>query len=560
MKERYLDLMEAVLDAYTPEHIRAYTESVASDGIKEHGFPRLTANLGVLIAHGRKTELQDDFLRMMELCCREIPTARSRNGDNVGNEFSVKEIIFCLLEIEQAGIFAKSLTDGWRRELAKIDPYAVYSVIAEDPPKPINNWAAFGAASEQVRQYAGIGADLHFIENQIASQLFCFDENGMYRDPNEPMVYDLVTRLQLAIALWCGYDGADKDILEEQFMKSADLTLLMQSVTAEIPYGGRSNQFLHNETFYAALCEFYAVLLQKHGDTVRAGQFKRAARLATESICPWLQETQIRHIKNLYPIDSGFGCESYAYFDKYMVTTGSWLYMAYLFADDSIEEMPCPSGNGRYICETSPHFHKVFLKYADYFVEVDTNADTQYDASGIGRIQKRGAPSALCLSVPFTDTPHYRTDIVNPSGYSICGGVCSENGAIYGFSPSVSYRLTDRIVTEDYVRIAFACEENGIAFTQTVTVSDAGVEITVCGTGRMAVYFPLFAFDGERHTDIFSAGSDVWVTYRGYRCRYTTDGDIKLQETVYENRNGRYRAAAIYGETQVTLYVSIEAE
>ena len=35
-------------------------------------------------------------------------------------------------------------------------------------------------------------------------------------------------------------------------LKSADITLAMQSATGEIPFGGRSNQFLHNETFYAA--------------------------------------------------------------------------------------------------------------------------------------------------------------------------------------------------------------------------------------------------------------------------------------------------------------------
>lgn len=84
----------------------------------------------------------------------------------------------------------------------------------------------------------------------------------MYRDPNEPMVYDYVTRLQLAVALYFGYDGESKKALEEELLKSAEITLNMQSVTGEIPFGGRSNQFLHNETAYAALCEYYANVLK----------------------------------------------------------------------------------------------------------------------------------------------------------------------------------------------------------------------------------------------------------------------------------------------------------
>ena len=107
MKELYIDMMEKVVGAYTDSHIRRYTAEVKEHGLEEHGFPRLTANLGILIAHGRKQELKKDFIEMMNLCCSEIPTARTRNGNRVGNDFSVKEIVFCILELEKAGTFNK---------------------------------------------------------------------------------------------------------------------------------------------------------------------------------------------------------------------------------------------------------------------------------------------------------------------------------------------------------------------------------------------------------------------------------------------------------------------
>lgn len=561
MKKLYIDLMEAVAGAYTAEHIREYTLSVIKNGLSEHGFPRLTANLGILIAHGRKTEFKNDFHKMMDLCCKEIPVALQKNGHSVGNDFSVKEIVLCLLEIEKAGIFEKRITDGWRSKLSKINPYTTYSVIAQVPPKRIGNWAAFGAASEQLRKYAGIGNENAFIENQIESQILSFDENGMYRDPNEPMVYDMVTRLQLAVALYFGFDGKCRRELEDILIKSADITLYMQSVTGEIPFGGRSNQFLHNETFYAALCEFYADALNKRGDVKKAGMFKRAATIAAESIIPWLNENDIHHIKNQYSVGSKYGCEDYAYFDKYMATTASWLYLAYIMADDSISEINCPSEIGGYICETTKWFHKVFCNFGGYFVELDTNADPHYDASGIGRIHKTGAPSAICLSVPFCENPNYEIDISNQSAFSVCGGIKTKNGYVYAFDSQTEYRIIKQKITDTFVQIKFECKQkDGIAFYETCTVSDSGVEVTVEGEGELEILFPIFDFDGKYYTEKSVFEKRVQITYNGYICRYVTNGIIKEKNTVYANRNGHYKAAAACGKNSVSLKIDIFAK
>jgi hypothetical protein len=89
-------------------------------------------------------------------------------------------------------------------------------------------------------------------------------------------------------------------------------------VTGEIPFGGRSAQFLHNEAAFAALCEFYADLFKKYGDLDKAGKFKSAAGIALESITYWLKMDKIYHVKNYYDNDSMYGCEGYAYFNKYI--------------------------------------------------------------------------------------------------------------------------------------------------------------------------------------------------------------------------------------------------
>ena len=65
MKERYIDLMERALSAYSDDPILLYFAEVREKGLTEHGFPRLTANIGILAAHGRRTDLIPVFRQNM---------------------------------------------------------------------------------------------------------------------------------------------------------------------------------------------------------------------------------------------------------------------------------------------------------------------------------------------------------------------------------------------------------------------------------------------------------------------------------------------------------------
>ena len=49
----YLDIIEAAVSAYSQERRAEYTSRVERDGITEHGFARLTSNIGTLVANGR---------------------------------------------------------------------------------------------------------------------------------------------------------------------------------------------------------------------------------------------------------------------------------------------------------------------------------------------------------------------------------------------------------------------------------------------------------------------------------------------------------------------------
>ena len=88
MKEHYIDLMEKALSAYSDDHIHQYFEEVKEKGLTEHGFPRLTANIGILASHGRRQDLIPIFRAMMEFCCTQIPKVKA------ANDFSVKRTFY----------------------------------------------------------------------------------------------------------------------------------------------------------------------------------------------------------------------------------------------------------------------------------------------------------------------------------------------------------------------------------------------------------------------------------------------------------------------------------
>ena len=78
-KSGYLDVMEAAVRAYSDERIISYYEESNRDGVQEHGFPRLTVNLAILVANGRLQERRDLVRKMMCAAAMQI-RARCRRS------------------------------------------------------------------------------------------------------------------------------------------------------------------------------------------------------------------------------------------------------------------------------------------------------------------------------------------------------------------------------------------------------------------------------------------------------------------------------------------------
>lgn len=554
MKEKYIELMERALSGYTDEHIQRYFDDVKRDGLTEHGFPRLTSNIGILIAHGRCERLKPLFLEMMEFCCATMPTRKA------ANDFSIREIICCISEIEQSGVVEASEIEGWKDHLRQFNPMTCYNRTVRSSKSKAKNWALFAAVSEFFRMKMGLCESEEFIERQLATQIPSLDENGMYMDAHSethhPFLYDMGPRGLFALLLKAGYRGRYYEEIDDAIKRAGILTLKMQSPNGEIPFGGRSNQYIFNEPWMLAVFEYEASRYAKEGNTSLVREFKAAIHRALRVTEKWLSMDPVLHIKNRFPTETKFGCEEYAYFDKYMITAASNLYAAYLLCDDSICESDVPDHQPT-VFATSHHFHKLFLKAGGYGLEFDLDGDPHYDASGLGRVHREDAPSAICMSVPCPEDPKYCVNIDEPFAFSLAPGILGDEKWEFATTSDTKYEIVDSSSDDDSA-YATLCSHFawGTDVTAKYTVNSDGVKIQVTGDGDVAYTLPAFYFDGEVHPEIVATENSLSVSYNGWVCRYTTDGTICDAQKIAANRNGNYKM--YFATAKKELNVSIE--
>ena len=448
----------------------------------------------------------------------------------------------------------------WKSSISTIVPTECYSIYARSVEDNCNNWALFTAVSEYFRKSAGLGGEDDFIDLQLAQQLRWFDGNGMYMDRRasdvyQPIMYDIVPRGLLAMLLNRGYRGKHYEKIDEILRKSALFTLKMQSPNGEIAFGGRSNQFIHNEPFVSVIYEYEAKRYKNNGNTALAEKFKSAVDRALSVTEAWLDKQPMTHIKNRFDKQTKYGCEKYAYFDKYMITVASNLCAAYLISDGQTVTAPV-SDTESTVWQSSEHFHKLFVKSGGYGLEFDLNGHCEYDASGLGRVHRVGAPSTIALSCPSPAEPNYAVNIP-PVALSFCSAIRKEGEWKLNTWLDSEYRVLETEEARDCASATIECSVEGRKITESYTVSKNGVEITVLGDTEIGYALPAFYFDGEFYTKIKSDGNSVTIEYNGWVCRYTTDGCISETDILSPNRNGYYKAFLASGKEKLRISIGI---
>lgn len=192
-------------------------------------------------------------------------------------------------------------------------------------------------------------------------------------------------------------------------------------------------------------------------------------------------------------------------------------------------------------------------------MEFDLDADPHYDANGLGRLHREGAPSAIALSCPCPAEPLYTVDTEKPFAYSLCSAIRTNGGWRLGAELGCRHEVLAHKTDKDRASATLRCTfDNGRTVTEHYGVSEDGVSITVEGDGEIGYAIPAFFFDGESTPEIIADKGSLTVAYKGWRCRYTANGTLLDLGKIAANRNGRYRA--FLASAQNTLHLKIEIE
>lgn len=549
-KSDYLDLIEKVVDAYGTELLEKQLE--LEDGVYHFTAFRTSVMLAYLLNAGRRPELLPLWRRVTEKSVRALEHSRN----SAYNDLTLEELCLSFM------LMPKEVQPRWMEVLRRFDPRHQFKFMSKDQ---MNNMVVYGAVGMFLREkLTGESCAAHF-DMVMPWILERIDEKGMFDDHDHALLYDLTTRVRLEQLLWHGYTGRWADQIRQALCRGGLMTLRMQSAAFQIPYGGRSNQFLHNEALQASLCEYEAVRWKNQGNMELAGAFKRAAALSLLTVRRYLDVPEgPKHIRNRFPQDSLYGIDHYGTFPRYMNALATFAACGYLACDDSIPETPCPAETGGYLEITTERFGKLFANVGGQSLEYAFLADPEHEAAGLGRYHKVGVPAELGLSMPFTDTPvyslstgripfdilgpnpvigeyaHYMTDriparctgfspgVVAPSGERL---LFCQNGAPQGY----------KILEESDTRISFQVFwQEG---TETITLDREGLwlscELRIPGTAFWSV--PLLESNGGEAARITLSEGSAGASLEGAAFSVSTSALLTDTKERCGNRNGIYR-------------------
>ena len=228
-----------------------------------------------------------------------------------------------------------------------------------------------------------------------------------------------------------------------------------------------------------------------------------------------------------------------------------------LLCDDTIAAEEA-TDDTTYICQTSPHFHKLILKSGEYFSEFDLDADPHYDSNGLGRIHRKDAPSAICMSCPCPANPGFRLDIP-PMALSLCAATKEKDAWKLGAAEG-KYTLVSTCQDASTANATLLCRFADTTVEEAYTVSHKGVSVALTGEGEVGFALPALVFDGEIAPEITCDGKTLTISYEGWVCRYTTNGTITDLNKTAANRNGHYQAFLAHGQDVLNVNIQITKE
>lgn len=568
-RKDYLDVMECVVDAYGVPLLEQQLS--LDDSVYHFTAFRTSLMLAYLISSGRKPELLPLWQQVTEKSVRTLEHSRN----SAYNDLTLQDLCISFL------LMPDYIPCRWLEVLRNTQPDTHYRFQSESE---MNNMVVYGALGMYLREKLTGASCKAYFDKVMPWIINRLDENGMFDDHDHALLYDLTVRVRLEQLLWYGYNGSWAEPLRIALNRGAEISLQMQSAAFQIPYGGRSNQFLHNEALQTSLFEFAANRFHKLGHHQKAKQLKRAAHLSFLTLKRYLElPGGAKHIRNHFPQDCIYGIDNYGTFPRYMNALATFIGCGYLACDDAIDEAPCPAEQGGYVTATGNRFGKIFANAAGQSVEYAFFADTKHEPAGLGRYHAAGICAELGLSMPFVQSPAYRLsrdripfDILGPNPLTaewetyITDPIPSQTTAI---SPGLTDADGNRILlcqTQSPSGYEILCQQadrvsfriNWLSGTETITLDSQGLHLSFQGnawhTGTVFWCIPLLADNGGEKTVITALPSQITVRLGKEILTVTTNATLTLSQSPCANRNGIYRVLyADSGSSQCDILLKL---
>ena len=524
---------------------------------------RFVGAVGVCIWGGRCDDLIETCALSMDYCCEIMAGERPPGGPFGGPEFYTKELMFAYFAL--AGKVDEDRRRRWGKQLGSFDPWARYPSWRSWHD---SNFPIYAVCGEQLKTFAGLADSRDAIDAVLDNQFKLINPWGMYRDPHDPFTYDLTDRQQLGMLPHFGYQGRHSGWIDEATRRGALTQLLYTSVTGQMPYGGRSNQYHIMEAMAATVCELEA---RRYKDTQPeyAAAFKRAGRLAANSLRSWILDHERPFItKNRFDAeqrhgDAGYDGSPYA---CYALLIASILGTAYQLADESIPEGPAPTDRGGYVFQLWPSFHRTFATCGPYHLEIDNRGQAGHDATGLGRFHKRGIRPKTALSMSIPANSAVQMSIESAPDYAAIGPVVKwglKQARLAGMADSIYcqgiFAADLTVITETPERVAFSLRYSGDligaqAIIETYELTPDGLTIIPSvEAGELCEFVvPLLVTCGMVASLIERLDNGFRVTYEGAVYEVTVDDaaglDVVLGQKDLPNINGIYRLGKFVGD------------
>ncbi len=415
-----LDLpAEAILDAvegicrFSIQHQNEQGAIIDPFLKREHQYatPYFAHAMGTLLDAGRVLDLKEHGIRAMDHATRAMEGGHRKIPDGHG-EFFIAPLTIALSLYKE--FVEEDQLMLWRQRMS----FPIKHVI-KGMRSRTNNWRTYPMKGEWLRYKAGLidrETAVAFIEdgwhNRSQRERIASDEWNLYQDwssHRQSHAVEAVGRGNLLALIASGYDGPSSEEIRTLVERGTETTLWLQDPTGQCPPNGRTDNHVFNDVLYQLIFEVMAGRSQDAGDMARAGQYRRAAQLAFESIQRWYRKDGVWAgsfyvTKNFFDPADRVGYQPASQYSNYNGAVMYHLAEAYHVRHAQgagIKERPAPCEQGGFVREMDQRFGSVVANAGGMQVFLNLKGDTVpkyklfWTPLGVVRFSKSGWDSRL---------------------------------------------------------------------------------------------------------------------------------------------------------------------